>query len=115
MAQKVYKSPLDMSAEEWDDVLGKATINSDFKNGPSYGRVNFTNKDEFLRKHGLDKLYEFDGGDLWNIYSDEEYAKDPDLPGLTGIRVGYGDPSWSEEKLLAEIEKLGRWKRPVKK
>lgn len=104
MADKVYKSPLDMAEGEWDNVLGKATSHSDGKQAAQYGRVNFNNKDEFLRKHGLDKYYEFDGGDLWDLSDDEN-------GGLTTIRVGYGDPSWDEEKLLTEIEKLGRWKR----
>ena len=74
--------------------------------------INFDNKDEFLRKWGLDDLYEFDGGDLWNINYDDNDKEIADYP-MTGIRVGYGEPGWDEEKLLQEIESLGRWKRPT--
>ena len=110
MADKVYKSPLDMSAEEWDKQLGEATAHTDLNQPDAIkGRVNFTNKDAFLKKHGLDKFYEFDGGDLWNI---NEEGEGEDKNGMTTIRVGYGEPSWDEEKLLTAIESLGRWKRP---
>ena len=106
MAQKVYKSPLDMSKEEWDDVVGQATAHTDFTQPQqvSMRRVNFTNKDDFLRRNGMDKFYEFDGGDLWDITDDDSH--------MTTIRVGYGEPSWDEDKLIEEIEKLGKWKRP---
>ncbi len=65
--------------------------------------VDFSNKNEFLRKHGMDKFYEFDGGDLWHITDDGH---------MTSIRVGYGEPGWNEDDLVNEIEKLGKWKRP---
>lgn len=74
-------------------------------------QVNFSNRNEFLRKYGLDKYYEFDGGDLWNINYDDDDKDIADYP-MTGIRVGYGGTPWDEEALLQEIEKLGRWKRP---
>lgn len=103
MGDVVYKSPLDMSEKEWDENLGKATANTDLTQPGSYsGRVNFKNKQDFLKKHGLDKYYEFDGGDLVDL----------DDMSTTTVRVGYGEPSWDEEKLLGAIESLGKWKRP---
>ena len=73
--------------------------------------INYDNKEEFLRKWGLDDLYEFDGGDLWNINYDDD-SEEAEFP-MTSIRVGYGEPGWDEEKLLEAIEKEGRWKRPT--
>jgi hypothetical protein len=74
--------------------------------------VDYNNKEDFLRKWGLNDLYEFDGGDLWNINYDDD-SEEAEYP-MTTIRVGYGEPGWDEEKLLQEIESLGRWKRPEK-
>ena len=55
------------------------------------------NKEAFLKKHGLDKLYEFDGGDL----------VDRDDMSTTTVRVN--DNGIQEDYLLDQIGKLGKW------
>ena len=65
------------------------------------GIITRDNKEDFLKRHGLDKFYEFDGGDL----------VDRDDMSTTTVRVGNNGAQ--EDWLLDRIEELGKWKRPV--
>lgn len=64
------------------------------------GIVTRDNKEEFLRRHGIDKFYEFDGGDL----------VDKDDMSTTTVRVNNNGAQ--EDWLLDRIAELGKWKRP---
>lgn len=115
--QKIYKTPLEQAQADFnsgkisqgqlDDVAiadfeKKRKINNPQK--PNYPGVVYPhNKQDFLKRHGLDKFYEFDGGDL------------VDLDDMSTTTVRVNDNGIQEDFLLDKIEGLGKWKRPVKR
>lgn len=86
-----------------EQVFKDATdkVNAKLPNHP--GVIYPHNKEDFLKRHGIDKFYEFDGGDL------------VDLDDMHTTTVRVGNNGAQEDWLLDRIEELGKWKRPLPK
>lgn len=83
-----------------DKIFKEASARLDAQKPNNPGIVYPHNKEDFLKRHGLDKYYEFDGGDL------------VDLEDMSTTPIGVWDNGAQEDYLLDQIEKLGKWKRP---
>lgn len=83
-----------------DKIFKEASDRLDAQKPNHPGVVYPHNKEDFLKRHGLDKFYEFDGGDL------------VDLDDMSTTTVGVWDNGAQEDWLLDRIEELGKWKRP---